>query len=290
MPVHRNHIASSLSLMAALTLAVTAAPSLDVILVMDNTGSMANAALVDGIPRWCLDPDLEPTDPGCISGDPDWLRGPILQSLVDSLAGFAGNGVALIRFSEFAESPHDSLVLLDSSTREALKAAIIMKDSGRTNYTAALRTAIQLLKGSTKPRSHQAIVFLSDGRPNAPSTRDEGPFQYKDFWDSLPPVHGIFMEGNPDNRKDLQDLAVKTGGSFHSFGPGRSIDTLLSMGILPSLRNVTAVSLPYPRGNFLSDKPDSRHAQDALGRRMRPSPPSPAKPRIGFRAEAGSPR
>jgi hypothetical protein len=273
MPAHPNPFAYSFTVMAVWTLAVTAAPSLDVILVMDNTGSMAYAALVDGIPRWCPDPDLEPTDPGCISGDPDWLRGPILQSLVDSLVGFSGSGVALIRFSEFAESSHDSLVLLDPSTRDALKAAIIMEASGRTNYTAALRTAIQLLKGSTKPRSHQAIVFLSDGRPNAPSTIDGGAFQYKNFWDSLPPVHGIFMEGNPDNRNDLQDLAVKTGGSFHSFGPGRSVDSLLSMGILPSLRSVTAVSLPYSRRNFLSDKPDSRHTQDALGRRRRPSPP-----------------
>src|SRR5882672_1996686 len=69
----------------------TTAP--DIVLIMDNTGSMDSAQTVGGIPRWCDFPDKEVGDPGCISGDPHSQRGPALQTFLDSALVKGGSGV-----------------------------------------------------------------------------------------------------------------------------------------------------------------------------------------------------
>lgn len=230
-----------LAVLATWGTSLQAAPSLDVVLVMDNSGSMDSLRTVDGVARYCPYPEEDtPSDAGCISGDPQRLRGPLLKSLADSIAARSGEGtrIALVSFSERAfEGP---LLPTTPSGLDSLKSGILMQAAGQTNYTAALASAHRVLAAGGKPLSHQAIVFLTDGRPNLPTPQDGGPYRYQAFWDSLPRVHGIFMRGNPSNSTDLHALAGRTGGSFHSFGAGQSMDSLLSVSLLPRLLDVPA--------------------------------------------------
>ncbi|MDB5049224.1 MAG: hypothetical protein JWO30_2295 [Fibrobacteres bacterium] len=192
----------------------TTAP--DIVLIMDNTGSMDSAQVLNGIPRWCEFPDKEVGDPGCISGDPHRLRGPALQAFLDSalVKGGKGINVGVVTFSQTAEAKSDRLVPLTAATKDSIKATIVMEERGQTNYTAAFRAAMELLKSSHKPKQEQFIIFVSDGRPNYPSRPDGDPYTYKSFWDSLPTVHSIFLGDNKDNYKDMQDVSDTTGGYF----------------------------------------------------------------------------
>ncbi|MEO6094502.1 MAG: vWA domain-containing protein [Fibrobacteria bacterium] len=192
----------------------TTAP--DIVLIMDNTGSMDSAQTVGGIPRWCDFPDMEISDPGCISGDPHSQRGPALQTFLDSALAKAGTGVniGVVTFSQTAEAKSDKLQPLTQATKAAIKSSIVMEERGQTNYTAAFRAAMELLKSSRKPVKERFIIFVSDGRPNYPQRPDGDPYTYKTFWDSLPMVHSIFLGDNKDNYKDMQDVSAKTGGLF----------------------------------------------------------------------------
>jgi hypothetical protein len=192
----------------------TTAP--DIVLIMDNTGSMDSAQTVGGIPRWCDFPDKEVSDPGCISGDPHSQRGPALQTFLDSalVKGGTGVNIGVVTFSQTAEAKSDKLQPLTQATKAAIKSSIVMEERGQTNYTAAFRAAMELLKSSRKPVEEQFIIFVSDGRPNYPQRPDGDPYTYKTFWDSLPTVHSIFLGDNKDNYTDMQDVSDKTGGLF----------------------------------------------------------------------------
>jgi hypothetical protein len=188
----------------------------DIVLIMDNTGSMDSFQVVAGIPRWCAYPDREVNDSGCISGDPRRQRGPALQTFLDSALVKGGNGVnvGVVTFSEIAEAKSTKLLPLTEATRDAIKASIVMKQDGETNYTAAFRAAMNLMLTSKKPKALQFIIFVSDGRPNFPKRPDGDPYMYKDFWDSLPTVHSIFLGDNKSNYKDMQEISAHTGGFF----------------------------------------------------------------------------
>ncbi len=188
----------------------------DIVLIMDNTASMANNRILDGIPRWCTTAKDPPDDPGCISGDPDSLRGPALRTFIDSalVKGGVGMNIGVVTFSDFAVPKSQSLLPLTIATRDAIKASIIMDAEGATNYTTAFQAAIDLLLTSKKPKSEQFIIFVSDGRPNLPISDEGGPYLYKAFLDKLPTVHSIFLGDNQANYKDMQDISQHTGGSF----------------------------------------------------------------------------
>lgn len=193
----------------------------DIILIMDNTGSMRKHHVEDGVARWCPNPANEPTDPGCISGDPDSLRGPALRTFLDSaeVKGGKGINVGVVLFSEIAETPFSALQPLNDTTLPTIKNSIVMTADGQTNYYAAFIAAQNLLKGSTKPKDQQFIVFVSDGRPNYPTGKQGGdPYLYKEdtakVWNHLPPVHCIFLGDNKANYVDMQEIAQHTGGSF----------------------------------------------------------------------------
>lgn len=188
----------------------------DIVLIMDNTGSMDSVQVVGGIPRWCQFPDKEIDDPGCISGDPHRQRGPALQTFLDSalIKGGKGINVGVVTFSDVAEAKSAKLLALTDASKAGIKASIIMKEDGQTNYTAAFRAAMGLLQSSKKPKQEQFIIFVSDGRPNYPKKPDGDPYTYKTFWDSLPTVHSIFLGDNQANYKDMQDISSHTGGLF----------------------------------------------------------------------------
>jgi hypothetical protein len=206
----------------------TTAP--DIVLIMDNTGSMDSAQTVDGVPRWCDFPDKEVGDPGCISGDPHRLRGPALQAFLDSALAKGGKGVnvGVVTFSQTAEAKSDKLQPLSDATIDGIQASIVMEERGQTNYTAAFRAASELLKTSRKPESEQFIIFVSDGRPNYPQRPDGDPYTYKTFWDSLPTVHSIFLGDNKENYKDMQDVSAKTGGLFFNISDVRLLAKILT--------------------------------------------------------------
>jgi hypothetical protein len=188
----------------------------DIVLIMDNTLSMDSLIEVDGVPRWCDAPDKNTKDPGCISGDPRRLRGPALQSFLDSALAKGGSGVnvGVVTFNDVAEAKSDKLVPLTAATIDGIKSSIVMEERGATNYTKAFQKAIDLLRSSRKPRQEQFIIFVSDGRPDRPERPDGDPHDYTAFWDSLPVVHCIFLGDNAGNYKDMQDISVKTGGTF----------------------------------------------------------------------------
>ncbi len=192
----------------------TTAP--DIVLIMDNTGSMDSVQEINGIPRWCSFPDREVGDPGCISGDPHRQRGPALQTFLDSALAKGGKGVnvGVVTFNEIADAKSDKLLPLTSATIPGIKSSIVMMENSETNYTAAFAAARKLLGTSTKPKAEQFIIFVSDGRPNFPKRPDGDPYSYKQFWDSLPTVHSIFLGDNQANYKDMQDISAHTGGAF----------------------------------------------------------------------------
>jgi von Willebrand factor type A domain-containing protein len=206
----------------------TTAP--DIVLIMDNTGSMDSAQTLDDIPRWCDFPDKEVGDPGCISGDPHRLRGPALQAFLDSALAKGGKGVnvGVVTFSQTAEAKSDKLQPLSDASIDGIKASIVMEERGQTNYTAAFRAALELLKTSRKPESEQFIIFVSDGRPNYPQRPDGDPHTYKTFWDSLPAVHSIFLGDNKENYQDMQDVSSKTGGLFFNISDVRLLAKILT--------------------------------------------------------------
>jgi hypothetical protein len=209
----------------------------DIVLVMDNTGSMDSVQTVDGIPRWCEYPDKELADFGCISGDPHSQRGPALRSFLDSALAKVGNGVnvGVVTFSNSAKAKSEKLLPLTDSTKAGIQASIVMEERGETNYTAAFRAAMELLKSSRKPKPEQFIIFVSDGRPNYPQRPDGDPYTYKGFWDSLPTVHSIFLGDNKDNYMDMQDVSAKTGGLFFSIGNVSLLGKILTADLAKTL-------------------------------------------------------
>jgi hypothetical protein len=264
--------------LAAPSAAPVSIPSIDVVLVMDNTGSMQNHHVEEGLARWCPMPSQEIADPGCISGDPDSLRGPLLRMLIDSLLPVAGPdaGLGVVLFNQSAVVKTDTLVPLTPQSAGALKDSIMMYAEGQTNYYAALAAARRLLAGSKKPRSLQFIVFLSDGRPNYPTSKQGGdPLMYKESWDDLPVVHCVFMLGNTINATDLHDLADKTGGIFETVAPGTDLASLISRALLPALVNYHPLAV-HPEGIVRPGPRPSGSLFDPLGRRARglrhPSP------------------
>ncbi len=202
----------------------------DIVLIMDNTGSMDSVQTVAGIPRWCEFPDKETSDPGCISGDPHRLRGPALQAFLDTALVKGGKGmkVGVVTFSEMAQSKSETLLPLTAATKGGIKSSIVMEQDGQTNYTAAFRAAMELLKSSVKPRQGQVIIFISDGRPNYPHLPDGDPYTYKTFWDSLPTVYSLFLGSNAGNYKDMQDISEKTGGLFFHIDDASLLAKLLT--------------------------------------------------------------
>ena len=189
----------------------TTAP--DIVLIMDNTASMDKVQVLDGVPRYCDDPAAEVSDPGCISGDPEKLRGPALQAFLDSalVKGGKGINVGVVLFSDVAEATSDRLLALNAGSIDSIKASIAMEAHLATNYNAAFLEARRLLASSRKPKSEQFIIFVSDGRPNRPKN---DPYAYKSYWDSLPVVHSIFLGDNEANFKDMQEIADHTHGTF----------------------------------------------------------------------------
>jgi hypothetical protein len=124
------------------TFLYTSAP--DVILILDNTGSMAKVRTVGGVPRYCSDP-ADPLgyteDPGCLSGDPDTLRAKALQAFVDSALAKGGSGtrIGIILFSDrVLNSDPVEWNVLDSNSVDGIKPTerrIISRPSRRpSNY------------------------------------------------------------------------------------------------------------------------------------------------------------
>ncbi|MEO7427537.1 MAG: vWA domain-containing protein [Fibrobacteria bacterium] len=221
----------------------TTAP--DIVLIMDNTGSMDSAQTLDGVPRWCDFPALEKDDPGCISGDPHRLRGPALQTFLDSALAKAGKGlnVGVVTFSQTADAKSEKLLPLTEASIADIKASIVMEERGQTNYTAAFRAAMGLLATSRKPKGEQFIIFVSDGRPNYPTRPDGDPYTYKAFWDSLPVVHSIFLGDNKDNYKDMQDVSDTSGGLFFSISDVSQLAKILTDDLAKKLfRRATPTS------------------------------------------------
>lgn len=214
----------------------TTAP--DIVLIMDNTGSMAKVTTIDNIPRWCENPATEEkNDPGCISGDPNRLRGPALRTFLDSalVKGGKGMNVGVVTFSEFAEAKSSKLLALNASTIEGIKASIVMFEDGQTNYTAAFRAAYDLLATSVKPKSEQFIIFVSDGRPNLPRQNDGGPYLYREFLDTGIVVHSIFLGANSANFKDMQDISKDTKGLFFNIDDVTKLAGILTNDIAKTL-------------------------------------------------------
>jgi hypothetical protein len=203
------------------TYSYTTAP--DIILILDNTGSMARVRTVNGLPRYCdypPDPNQYPEDPGCVSGDPDTLRAKALQAFVDSALAKGGPGtrVGVVLFSDKVwNGDQVRWTPLNSDSVAAIKAEIYAEADGSTNYYAAFKAAYDLLQTSTKPREEQTIIFVSDGRPNHPLANSGGPYLYKQqYLDKklLPTVHSIFLGDQSINFQDLKDISTQTGGLF----------------------------------------------------------------------------
>jgi len=210
----------------------TTAP--DVILILDNTGSMAKVRSVNGVPRYCdlpVDPNAYPEDPGCVSGDPDTLRAEALRAFVDSalVKGGAGTRVAVILFSDrVLNSDEIEWTELGLGTVDVIKQRIVAEAEGSTNYYAAFKAAVDLLQTSSKPKEEQTIIFVSDGRPNRPLSYDGGPYLYKQYLENgtLPAVHSIFLGDQSINYQDLKDISNQTGGLFF---PIRDVSKMASI-------------------------------------------------------------
>lgn len=214
---------------------LSALPSdVDLVLLMDNSGSMDSLVARDGKARYCLSP--RPEDPECLSGDPQRLRGPALRTFLDSalLKSRGDTRVGIVTFSTSVMRRSTALVPLTAATLPALQSEIVMETGGFTNYTRAFEAALELLRRSDKPRSRQALVLVSNGRPTAPSG-GAGPYGYKQVWDEWPQVHAVFLGDNPDEYRDMREISMKTGGTFRATRDVRSVAAYLTATVLPEI-------------------------------------------------------
>ncbi len=202
----------------------------DIVLIMDNTGSMGVVKTVDNIPRYCENVGNHETDPPCISGDPKNLRGPSLHAFLDSALIKSGgkSNVGVVLFDQSAYYRSANLTPLTQQNLAAIKAEVKMEVKGRTNYTAAFEAAMLLLQQSTKPKDQQAIIFISDGRPNEPKSN---PYAYKQSWNAWPQVHAVFLGDNKDNYEDMTAIANKTGGLFFAMRDVTKLASVLTKDI-----------------------------------------------------------
>ncbi len=245
--------------------------SKDIVLIMDNTGSMANEWVDnDGIAHYCDRnteygqpdyPDPQNPDPNCISGDPDGLRAPAFHEFLDSAlvksGGLANVGVVL--FNESVTYSSGDLQPLTSETIDDIKMTIVNDAERSTNYYAAMAEAMNILSGSSRPKSEQVIIFLSDGRPNRPLG---DPYIYKNIWDSWPTTHTIFLGANVLNQQDLFDISEKTGGTFYPVSDVSTLASLLTEDIIDlifvgGVPNMTLVTNLATNRNY--DVPASGH-------------------------------
>ena len=172
------------------TRAQSGAHNLDVVLVIDNSGSMA-------------------------SNDPDGLRWSAAQLFVD-LAD-SGDRIAALTFSAevqlLGESREGDLTRIDDDgSRDRLKSTLGRREpEGATNMDAALRAAEELLSDNAVG-NRQIIVFLTDGWPEPESQRPGLTEIIRTMGNNGVQVFPILL-GN-DVATDVADQMVRDTGSL----------------------------------------------------------------------------
>jgi len=201
----RSLIDAILECLATLELSGEAIPPaerrpVDVVLAIDSSGSMKD-------------------------NDPQGIRKAGAKAFVDQLDS-TRDQVGLVSWDEGIDFSEDL-----TSNYGAIKAQIDRVDSdGSTNFDAGLQTALALLQAG-RAESVKAIVFLTDGEPNAdgytpPGSSSSWVDKAKDAGIKIYAIGFGAPYGDPAVRQRLERMAETTGGkAFH----GESADDLVAI-------------------------------------------------------------
>ncbi|HEY0188219.1 MAG TPA: VWA domain-containing protein [Cellulomonas sp.] len=156
------------------------ARSIDVVLTLDSSGSMA----------W--------NDPGRARVD---AAGSLVGALLD------GDRVGVVDFDATAAVTQPL-----TADRTAVRAAVALTDStGGTDIGAGLRTALDLLDGAADPDRGRVVVLLTDGTNDRPSSVDT---EIDRAVASGTIVHTVGLSADSDAAL-LEQIATSTGGTFY---------------------------------------------------------------------------
>jgi hypothetical protein len=218
-------IALSAAQAIAQTAAPTSLPKQQVVIVIDNSGSM---------------------EEGAPPSDPLRLRGVAAGLILDALELASDVEAGLVLFSDDAQT--DGQFHPPNWVRDRLQASQLPRASGGTNMKAALEKAIAMLSSSSAPTKR--IVMITDGMPN--------PGQEPDILQNLIPhaQHAqiqIFAIGlsRQINQAFLDKVTTPTGGRMLM---SDSSDKLLESAkeLVGNLDNVFRIG----RDHLASDKAD----------------------------------
>ena len=227
----------------------TAVPNLDIVLVIDESGSMWNES----------DPP-NATNQG-------WRI--VMAKLFADLLGVDQSGsthaLSVIIFGAKAQIVSDLTLIQDSTSRQDLKTAIDAAHAATqnknyvTNIPEALTQAYEELDTHGRPGAQKAVIFLSDGKCELadqtlnPQCNENIRQIIKDHYVGKYPVYTIAFTAKAYNAGDSaiyenlwQEIAADTGGEY--FKPNKAKSDLLDVyiQILRHLFNLSSQTIPNP--------------------------------------------
>ena len=220
----------------------SAQPNADVVLVVDNSGSMASSV---GDPCKTPKAEFENVDPIGLLKEcptcgalyflyfPNYCTGQkgktvrinaameVGKTFAQKILSVSGNEMAVIGFagSDGGSNESDAIKVNQDLTNDldTIKRKIgAMRAEGGTNYTAALQRAYDILNGRQDKNRPGYVIFISDGAPGA-----QGESQGDSAWDGSEQVAalkeaditiytiGIALDDNSEAYKYLKNMASK---------------------------------------------------------------------------------
>jgi hypothetical protein len=206
--------------------------NMDVVLVMDSTGSMKKT-------------------------DPQFLRIPAAKLFISLLDKNDRAGV--ISFSDFAELLSSSVLLDSENSKNTLFQAVdkITSAGLHTNLHEALNKGIEVLGAEKRPGSEKVIVFMSDGiMDTGDPEKDKALIEKlksdltKILIDNGIKVYAIAFTGQSDTQL-LERVSKQTGGFYNLAMTDRDLHVVFA-SIFESLK--APDMLPVSGNGFLIDK------------------------------------
>ncbi|MGE5561106.1 MAG: vWA domain-containing protein [Chloroflexota bacterium] len=202
------------------TAAPTAAAPVDVVVLIDSSGSMSKS-------------------------DPSQLSLTASRMMIDLLA--PGDRIALIDFDTKATVLAPLTAVNDAADREALRGKLAkVRADGSTDYDAALTMAYDQLADAKGDSSKRLVIFLTDGQPDPGGKASDQQFM-NEYLAGLQatvdkfvargwPVHTIGLGNQPDPTL-LRDMALDTGGSYYRVSSAADLTGVFA-GILTEAKGI----------------------------------------------------
>lgn len=199
----------ALACTAAASAAETKIPNYDIMLVVDDTGSMRR-------------------------NDPNSIASVALQRFADSIP-MEGSRIGMATYSEGILSALPMIEIKDQSGKETLKEYAqtgLTRGGAYTDLSTALEYAVSQLRNQPKSDSFQAIIAVSDGENTYANdtARRRSEENLAKVMEVNIPVYLILIsaEDSSSVRDYMDNIATGTGGKLFQVDSGDAIDGVLS--------------------------------------------------------------